>query len=598
MDDRPSLAANPFERDANSMTAAEWREGKRVFQTALELPPDAWDEFLESACPDGTARKQVAAMLSTLSYEGREWDHSVLEQLMDIPPPDCEGQIGPYRLIREIGRGGMGRVFLAERADRSFERKVALKLLRPEFPSGRSRVMRESRVLAPLDHPNIARILDAAVTAGGWPYLVMDYVDGVNILEYCSTGQLSVKERVSLFADCCAAVQYVHENLIVHRDLKPGNILVNREGVPKLLDFGIAKMLPSEASEERQPTRTVAPWFTPGYASPEQFRGDPVTVATDVYSLGVILCEVLTGQTPYKTAHLGWADVGRLICEHDPSQPSMLVPHGSKLRRILRGELDSIILKALERDPRRRYSSAEALREDLCRYLAGFPIRARKATRPYRAFKFIRRHQFVVAAALTVAIALSSTSLIALRHKREAELQRAIAQRRFEQVHTLADSLVFEMDGVIREIPGSVPARRLLVHKALTYLDGLANEAGNDTGLQTELAAAYLQIGDVQGDPFEPNLGESALAAESYDKARGILDRLARRKIRTRDFEMALAGWHLRSGDLLGHPLAGQLNYPGAIREYHLAEALVLEILKPGDDSRADRLLSSIRAHL
>ncbi|HEY3586917.1 MAG TPA: serine/threonine-protein kinase [Myxococcaceae bacterium] len=366
------------------------------------------------------------------------------------PGLDAERRIGPYKLIRELGRGGMGTVWLAARADEQFEKRVALKVVRASDSEEVLRFFRRERqILAGLEHPNIARLLDGGTTDDGLPYFVMEHVEGVPIDRYCDEHKLSVPERLRLFEGVCSAVQHAHRSLVVHRDLKPGNILVTDEGIPKLLDFGIAKLLNPGVAGGGSAETVVA--MTPDYASPEQVRGRAITTATDVYSLGVVLYELLTGQRPYRVKGHEHVEVLKAVCESEPERPSTAVgrtgerrqPDGTtipttpeeagrlrhetpeRLRKRLKGDLDAIVLAALQKDPIHRYASVEALARDIHRYLDGQPITARKTSTLYRLGKLAGRHKLGVAAAaaifvLLVALAVTST-LQASRIRKERD---------------------------------------------------------------------------------------------------------------------------------------------------------------------------------
>ena len=468
-------------------------------------------------------------------------------------------RIGPYRLVNELGRGGMGTVYLAVRSDDSFQKRVALKVLKRGMDTDAivRRFRNERQILASLDHPNISGLLDGGTTPDGLPYFAMEFVEGQPIDEYCEARHLDTTARLQMFMKICSAVQYAHQNLIIHRDIKPANVLVTADGTPKLLDFGIAKLLnPDLGGQTYAVTAEGAPLMTPEYASPEQVRGEVVTTATDVYSLGVLLYELLTGRRPYQLTSRTPAEIARVVCHSVPERPSTAVtrtgsgtinpeaittaaeasqmPAGNperpkvrdpqRLRRRLAGDLDTIVLKALSKEPARRYASVDQFSEDIRRHLSGLPVTARKDTVGYRAAKFVGRNRTVVAAAALIVAALIAgivgTSWQALAARRE----RARAEQRFEDVRQLANAALLEIHDAIRDLPGSTPARRLLVSKGLEYLDRLARDAGDRPDLQRELAGAYIKVGDVQGRPLNPNLGDSAGALASYRKAVGIYE--------------------------------------------------------------------------
>jgi non-specific serine/threonine protein kinase/serine/threonine-protein kinase len=479
----------------------------------------------------------------------------------DVPDPTLEltpieeaealdQRVGAYELLQELGRGGMGSVWLARRADDQYQQRVAIKLIKAGFDSHLilERFRAERQILASLDHPNIGRLLDGGTTADGRPYFVMEHVDGTPIAAYCDEKRLSTTGRLELFRGVCAAVHYAHQRLIIHRDIKPANILVTRDGVPKLLDFGIAKLTAPEAADPTAPTALAERPMTPAYASPEQIRGEAMTTSSDTYSLGVLLYELLTGHWPYEIEARTLLEIQKAVCEKEPLRPSTVVTRPlktfaqdgttgtvdavavsrsregppEKLRRRLSGDLDNIVLKAMSKEPERRYASVEQLSEDIRRHLEGLPVLARRPTLRYRAMKFVSRNKALVAAGALAAAALVLGVLGTAWQARVARMERGRAERRFNDVRALANSFMFELHDAIRDLPGATPARALLVKRALEYLDSLAREASGDATLQRELAAAYLRLGDVQGKPYEPNLGDSQGALESYRKSAAI----------------------------------------------------------------------------
>jgi serine/threonine-protein kinase len=405
------------------VTPEGWRQVKSVLDRALSVPEAERHAWLEDQLEEEPALK--AEVISLLAAYGA--GKTLLEPAGggDAEPARIGDQIGSYRLVREIGRGGMGVVYLAERDDEEFERTVALKVLRggPGAVEIEQRFLQERQILARLDHPGIARLLDGGRTADGSPYLVMEYVEGDPIDAYCNGRSASTEERLELFLAICSAVDFAHRNLVVHRDLKPGNVLVSADGVPKLLDFGIAKLLHADLSTPPLAETRAGLWvMTPEYASPEQMRGDPITTATDVYSLGVMLYELIAGRRPYDLSGRALPEIARMICEQEVAPPSTAArdacsdetrrtasPAGTVRDRLghrWRGDLDAIVLKALRKEPEQRYASAEQFAADLRRLQAGLPVLARQGSFGYRASKFLLRHRFGVAAAAAFAVLL------------------------------------------------------------------------------------------------------------------------------------------------------------------------------------------------
>jgi tetratricopeptide (TPR) repeat protein len=440
-------------------------------------------------------------------------------------------RIGPYLLVEVMGQGGMGTVYRATRDDDQFHQEVAIKLIRPGIASGGllRRFRDERQILATLEHSNIARLLDGGVSAGGLSYLVMEFVDGEPISRYCRHKKLTIGERLELFRTVCSAVHFAHQHLVVHRDIKPANILVTTDGVAKLLDFGIAKILDPSSAALSSRTTFVHP-MTPDYASPEQVRGKHVTTTSDVYSLGALLYELLTDQRPYQVGSLD--ELIRAVCEQEPVKPSVCVSRAqvdgggrsfSSRRRELAGDLDAITLKAMRKEPGERYGSAEELSADVARYLDGLPVAAHRGSFRYIARKFVARHRVGVLTGVVAAVLSVAGVAAIVREAQVASLQQARAQQRFNDVRKLANSLMFEVNDGIAELPGSTSVRKLLVTRGLEYLDALAAEARDDSALQLELATAYQRVGDVQGNYLVPNLGDSKAALTSYEKARGIL---------------------------------------------------------------------------
>jgi eukaryotic-like serine/threonine-protein kinase len=499
------------------MTPGRWSEVKSVLSGVLDADPTERPEILDRLCGGDTELRTTVESLLAMESKADRLDTAVMPGsiLWTNAPEQVPSQIGPYTILREIGRGGMGVVYLADRADGEYDKRVAIKLItsaRPD-PNLDQRFRRERQILAQLEHPGIARLLDGGATATGQPYLVMEYVEGPPLLAWCDERQLAIAQRLTLFLSVCDAVAYAHQKLIVHRDLKPGNILVTPAGDPKLLDFGLARVLDTDADTEI--TQAGPTPMTIAYASPEQIRGERQTVASDVYSLGVILYELLTSHRPYQLANTSFAEAIRVVCEVEPVPPS-------QWNRRLSGDLETILLKALAKDQRLRYATVDEFAADIRRYTEGQPIHARAATFSYRAGKFLRRHRIAVpAAALAAALILSFAGLSWFEARR--------AQRRFNDVEKLAHSVMFEFHDAIEKLPGSTVARELLVSRALEYLEDLSREAAGDPRLAREIALGYSRIGDVQGNGGTSNLGKVSAALESHRKAEEILARLLAR---------------------------------------------------------------------
>ena len=419
-------------------------------------------------------------------------------------------RLGAWAIVREVGRGGMGAVYLAKRADGEFEKEVAIKVLKrgTDTEEVLRRFRAEREIVARLDHPNIARLLDAGTTDDDLPYFVMDYVKGKPLTEYANEHQLSIAERLKLFRVVCGAVSYAHQNLVIHRDLKPGNILVTERGEVRLLDFGIAKLVQQTDAEQCDVTLADLRLLTPEYASPEQIKGEPVTTASDVYSLGVLLYELLTGERPYKLTKRTTDEITRAICEQEPQKPSTVAKNDgrSKLQvpssKLLRGDLDNIVLKALRKEPVRRYPSVEQFSEDLRRYLEGLPVRARKDTVGYRTGKFVRRHKIGVAAVAMIVLVLLGGIIATTREWREAKAERAKAEARFDILRKSSRTMISEIHGALQNLSGTLEARKLLLQRATEQLDALAAEAGDNMRLQLDLATAYQNIGYLPDQPL------------------------------------------------------------------------------------------------
>ena len=459
--------------------------------------------------------------------------------MLGLGAPAPGTRTGPWEIVKEIGRGGMGTVYLARRADGAFERDVALKLVGPGLDSDAflERFRRERQILprSPTRHRRAHRRRDEE---DGRPYLAMEFVDGRPIDVLRRRGADARRGRAPAFAGRRPAVQYTHRNLVVHRDLKPSNILVTKDGVAKLLDFGLARLLTPEAGADR--TATENRLLTPAFASPEQVRGDPVSTASDVYALGVLLYLLVSGRKPYRVSTgEGYAAILNAVLNEEPMRMAVAAP-GAKVP----GDLEAIAQKALRKKPAERYGSVDSLSADVERFLAGRPVAARRGSAAYRARKFARRHWTSLAAAALVAASLVAGLLAVNAQRRKAE-------RRFEDVRQLATSYLFEFHDAIRDLPGSTAARALVVKRGLEYLDRLSKEASGDRALTREVAEAYQRVGDAQANAFQPNLGDTRGAIESYRKALSLLEPLVSSRGATDEDRALLAKASLVGGGIL-----------------------------------------------
>jgi len=522
-------------------TAEGFLRIEAIFHEALEAPAEKRSGLVEARCQgDPELATEVWSLLNACEaeakvtesgWQGSEGGRQVLAGLE---------RVGPYAIDRLLGRGGMGAVYLAHRADGQFEQKVAIKLIDLPLATDlfRERFRQERQILAELQHPYIARLLDGGVTAGGDLYLVMEYVDGMPIHRFCEQHRLSEPERITLFLRVCEAVQFAHHHFVVHRDLKPDNILVDENGTPRLLDFGTAKLLsPSLVPADNQLTREGFQSFTPQYASPEQILGTPITAATDTYSLGVLLYVLLTGNLPYELKELTTAEMLRVICQEPPRKPEHAV---DSLKR-LDADVQAILLKALRKEPKERYLTVEQLAADLRAYLDGRPVAARHGTLRYRGAKFIRRNRLGLAAAALLAATMVVGIAGIVWQARVANEQRRKAEARSADLRQLSNSLLSELDEAIKDLPGSTGVQKLLVTRVLEHLDRMAKDAQGDRQTQLDLVDAYTRLGNVQGNAYDQNLGDPQGALVSLGKALAIAGPLAATDSRDREAIRALA---------------------------------------------------------
>lgn len=501
------------------MTPEQWRRVGELFHEALDVPPGERTAWARQACSaDSAVHLELLSLLESDraaangSFQTRV--QSAVVSMFDTPAE--EKRVGPYKLQRELGSGGMGTVYLAERDDEQYHIKVAIKLVRRGMDTQivLHRFRRERQILAQLQHPHIARLLDGGTTEDGRPYIVMEYIDGVPITEYAKLRVLSIQDRLTYFLDVCSAVAYAHQHFVVHRDLKPGNILISSTEGVKLLDFGICKLLLTEpAASDTQPA--TLRMLTPEYASPEQIRGDPITIASDIYSLAAVLYELLTGCKPHRIDKLTPQALERAICDHDVIRPSILPDKA--LSRKLAGDLDNILMKALQKEPARRYASVEQFSDDIRRFLNHQPVKARRDTLIYRAGKFVRRRRKSLTAGAVAGACVIAGLTFSVREASIAKANLLVARR-------LANSFVFDVHDAVRDLPGSTRARQLIVETGLRFLDEMARNSRSDWALKTELATAYQRIGDVQGNVMGANLGNTKDGLESYQKAMALID--------------------------------------------------------------------------
>ena len=581
------------------MTPQRWAQIRQVFDGALERPAKDRAAYLRVLCArDEELRHEVESLLRSheQSDEFLETPAAQLSQIVsqeDISEYPHGYRLGPYQFEHRIGRGGMGAVWLANRFDKEYKRQVAIKMVKRGMNSQEilRRFRTERQVLASLNHPNIARLIDGGSTPDGLPYLVMEYVEGTPIDQYCDHWKCTISERLQLFRDVCSAVHYAHQNLVVHRDIKTGNILVTPDGIPKLLDFGIAKLLGPEGSTlDLAQTRPEMRPMTLDYASPEQVRGEPITTATDVYSLGVLLYRLLTSKMPYGPNLRSQAAMQNAICEKEPIRPSAqilsdestAVPDATqkleavsetrdkarkRLRKKLSGDLDNIILMALRKEPHRRYLSVGQFSEDIRRYLEGHPVMARLDTPGYRIAKFVRRHPESIGAAVLVGASLLTVAAISERSARLAVSARQTAERALQQTrheliaaytrahdakaayataqlefHTTPGAPEARMDlaetsralGDAAEASGNHREAVKFYRDALTQCEALALMNSKDAGAERDVMVAANALGAAQ-----LNQGDLAGATSSYTRALQIAEGLA-----------ALEGSQLTSGTL------------------------------------------------
>jgi len=491
---------------------------ENLFHEVADLSPEARADYFAAHAVDEPTRREVEALVAYDTDASSALMRGISQAASRaLPEFEAAGRrCGPFRLMNVIGRGGMGTVYLAERADGEVSQRLAVKLLPPGAGEvQRERFLQERQILASLAHPNIARMLDAGHAANGQPFLAMEYVEGQPIDVFAAA--MTIRQRIALFLKVCAAVACLHRNLVVHRDLKPSNILVTPEGEPKLLDFGIAKIVDVAGDS----TLTGLRMLTPDYASPEQVTGASVTTATDIYSLGAVLYRLLTGRSAHEFEGRTPEDIAHVVTAREVTRPARWVPE-------LKGDLEAILLKALRKDPQERYATVDQFAEDLQSFLESRPVKARSGNTWYRTRKFLRRYWMPVAAAALVIASLSAGLYAANR-------ERAIAQRRFQDVRQLANKL-FDIDAQVRNLPGSTKVRQLIVNTSLEYLQRLRADVAGEPALALDVAGAYATVAEVEGvGPGAANLGQTGQAERDLKIAEDMVQSVLARQPSNRE---------------------------------------------------------------
>ncbi|MBL8521220.1 MAG: serine/threonine protein kinase [Betaproteobacteria bacterium] len=510
-----------------------WLKVEPLFSTALSLDGAAraaWLSEVETREP--ALFPVLKRLVDTHDRAERNAELETVPKLADAPPavsPFHPGQrVGAFRLVSLLGRGGMGEVWRARQADGGVEREVALKLPvnAAHGAAAAERFRREKNILASLNHPRIAHLIDAGVSedadSRGQPWLAMELVEGAALGDFLKARTHSLAARLALFRQILEAVAHAHRHLVVHRDLKPANILVDAQGQVKLLDFGIAKLVEDDtrAADATELTRLGGRAMTLRYCAPEQVAGGAISTATDIYALGVILFEMLTGASPYRAVRDGRGLTELAITTEDVARPSSVAPDPA-----LAGDLDAIVLKALRRDPAERYATVEAFAADLDAHAAHRPVAAREGTRRYLLGRFVARHKWPIAAGVAVVVALGAGLGVAESQRRQAVAEKARAEQHFASVRELANKFVFDIHNEIAVLPGSLKAREKLVVTALDYLDKLAAESEDDAALTLELARAYRQVALIQGGTGFGNTGQSRTAVANMERSDALFVR-------------------------------------------------------------------------
>lgn len=536
----------------NDIAQADWPAVKTLWFAVQDAEPEARAGLLDDPTVEPGVREHVVRLLAASQSLGDRFETPAISSLGgSYRPPEATApsligrRLGSYDVVRRIGQGGMGAVYEAVRADKAFEQRVAIKTIWRGADSSvlLQRFRSERQILAGLQHSNIAALVDGGATEEGTPWLAMEYVDGVPIDEYCDTKSLPFPERLDLFRQVCAAVHFAHRNFVVHRDLKPSNVLVTPDGTVKLLDFGVAKLLDDPRGDGTLTSAGLSP-FTASYAAPEQVTGGAISTATDVYSLGALLFTLLAGEPPLDTNSMSPGELMDAIRDRPAPAPSDVVQrianadvtrgetlarargfqNVTRLIRALQGELDAIALMALRKEPERRYSGADALAEDVRRYLRRDRVHARPDTIGYRMRSLVRRQRpMVLASAAGVLVLLVSIGAVSWQQRMRAD-ENERAEQRLREVRTLVSALVYDANDQLTDIPGATQARANLVRTAIQALDRASADVPRDSTLLRELAMGYSRAGDVLGNPTQLNLGDIAGAADAYKKAVSIAE--------------------------------------------------------------------------
>ncbi len=615
------------------MTPEEWGRAKELFSTAVALAEAERESFLQSQTGSDSILEEVRALLAAYEESPDFLDESAsrshlmtpallrhiedlelhgLEALLDDETAGCASassthstnprvddfdesrlvehesppeHIGPYRIVRRLGEGGMGVAYLAERDDGAYRHQVAIKVLKDSShaPGLITRFQNERQVLAGLDHPYIARLIDGGTTPSGRPYYVMEYVAGESVTAYANSHSLGLRERLALFLTICEAVAAAHRQLVIHGDIKPANILVSTDGSPKLLDFGLARIIRPATNDV---TMSMV-LLTPGYASPEQVRGERLTTATDIYSFGVLLFELLTGESPYGHATSSPLELCRAICDNAPCKPSTATHTAiaGLAPRQLRGDLDHIVSKTLRKSPSERYGTVDQLRTDIQRYLDGFPVEAARGSVLYHFRKFVVRRRLLVAFGVLVLVLANFAIWRVWRAEQMAEL-------RFNQLRQFAHAMVFDVHDSIKELPGSTAARKLLIERSLQYLKGLETTSGQNRDLELELARTYTKIGTVQASSASSSLEDCAAGIQNLEHARSLLREILVRSSSDEEAALALVDADFEAADI--HALRGEMSEWRTLRSEATDLLNRVAARHPEKDSLRLRALTSV----